>query len=117
MRAQAEGPSALRADTPPSAVAAGFIAAGQVECWYNLFATERVSPSAREPALAGFRLRRGPGGVTSPLSRRVAYAASLREPDHPPGSVVSRDKPSAGETVRGMPRLTGGDSSRHFRPS
>src|SRR5262249_40865406 len=51
-----------------------------------------------EPLSAGFRLRRGPGGVTSPLSRRVAYAASLREPDHPPGSVVNRDKPSAGDT-------------------
>jgi hypothetical protein len=48
LRPQAEVHSALKTDTPPSAVASGFIAAGQVEHCYAFFAGELLSPSARE---------------------------------------------------------------------
>ena len=52
MRAQDEMPSALRSDTPPSAVASGFNAAGQVERPCACFAGERLSPSGRERVLS-----------------------------------------------------------------
>src|SRR5262249_22367716 len=48
IRAHAERGCALRTDTPPSAVAAGFIATGQVEHGYAFVAGERLSPSGRE---------------------------------------------------------------------
>jgi hypothetical protein len=48
LRAQTEVTSARRSDTPPSAVASGFIAAGQVERCYAFFASEQLSPSGRE---------------------------------------------------------------------
>src|SRR5438270_11615758 len=51
MRAQAEVLSARRSDTPPSAVASGFIVVGQVERCYAFFAGERLSPSGRERVL------------------------------------------------------------------
>src|SRR5262245_23744322 len=47
-RAQAEVPSALRTDTPPSADAQGLLRPSRVQCCYTLSAAERLSPSARE---------------------------------------------------------------------
>jgi hypothetical protein len=45
---QVKIPSARRSDTPPLAVASGFIAAGQVECCDAFSAGERLSSSGSE---------------------------------------------------------------------
>src|SRR5262245_22073177 len=61
MRAQAEALSARRTDTPPSAVSAGGIAVGQVECCDTLFTGERPSPLLY-PHICEPECRRGGAG-------------------------------------------------------